>query len=166
MAVKANLEIDEGIREYLEATAAMEQRQSIEGRHYHGYHELVLKEGFAFELAPFPADMVGGLLGHCFSNAFNLSMRNPELAYCEGFAVSMIPVLHAWCVTLDGRVVDPTWTPSNEVEGLAYFGVPLADDYVRRVALTTKKFGVLDRWEEGFPILSVSKEIWLHEGWR
>ena len=54
----------------------------------------------------------------------------------EGYAinrwVARHPVAHAWCIDLEGFVVDTTWD-----EGMDYFGVPFRMQYVRRIALAT-----------------------------
>jgi hypothetical protein len=61
--------------------------------------------------------------GECFHNAFSYSMQHQGLIYVEGFALSDLrwPVHHAWCVTEDDRVVDPTWPDVSEQA--AYLGV-------------------------------------------
>jgi len=61
----------------------------------------------------------------CFRNAWVLQDRRTGLSYAEGLAeADFCPgtwIHHAWCVTDDGVVVDPTWRHP----GLSYFGVRL-----------------------------------------
>ncbi len=65
----------------------------------------------------------------CYQNAAVTArtFRARGLLYAEGFAcmrrAAGIPIEHAWCVSADGMVVDPTWEPAAEV----YFGVVVAD---------------------------------------
>jgi hypothetical protein len=56
----------------------------------------------------------------CFHNAMDYSYRD-GLSYAEGYAADISVVHHAWCVTEDGRVVDPTWHDTNEET--EYFGI-------------------------------------------
>jgi hypothetical protein len=53
-----------------------------------------------------------------------------ELTYTEGLAVSATdpttPVVHAWVVDRDGRVIDLAWTGERTAApGLAYFGATI-----------------------------------------
>lgn len=60
----------------------------------------------------------------CFVSAWRVSARGGT--YYEGYALSGlvpdVPMHHAWVVTADGQVCDPTWP-----DGLAYLGVPFTD---------------------------------------
>ena len=58
-------------------------------------------------------------------------------------------LLHAWLVTPDGEVVDPTW---REL-GNEYYGVPFKLDYVTGTVLANEYYGVLDSWQTGWPLL-------------
>jgi hypothetical protein len=65
-------------------------------------------------------EQVGGLLGEDV----------PDLTYCEGYVLSSglpIPIHHAWCVTDDGTLVDPTLQDRTTEETVTYFGVRVAD---------------------------------------
>lgn len=44
----------------------------------------------------------------CFENCRRLVKRMPGLKYYEGTATSIIPMEHAWVVTPEGRVLEPT----------------------------------------------------------
>ena len=52
------------------------------------------------------------------------------------------PTHHAWCVTPEGTVVDPTW----ETQGEAYFGIAVPGDALWRHVLQTRSFGLLVEW--------------------
>lgn len=75
----------------------------------------------------------------CFRNAF-LTAQHYGLTYVEGLATCIIPVHHAWCVTAEGEVVDPTW----KTAGSEYFGVLIQLDEVCRISLESGYWGVLD----------------------
>ncbi|GAB7185761.1 hypothetical protein ATKI12_5592 [Kitasatospora sp. Ki12] len=67
---------------------------------------------------------------YCYRNAQRTELAHPALIYTEGWALAAtatapIPLPHAWCTTVDGDVVDPTWAGLGG--GIAYFGIPLAD---------------------------------------
>ena len=66
----------------------------------------------------------------CFDNAFKRARSSGgKLRYCEGYATSVIPLPHAWCIDREDRVVELTWrTP-----GVAYFGAVFDLNDVRAV---------------------------------
>lgn len=87
-------------------------------------------------------------------------LRYPELSYCEGFAISnevAFVIAHAWLVDTQSQVIDPTWN-ENYVDP-TYFGVVFTREFVGKVALKTKQYGILDNYyvdkyqilQEGFP---------------
>lgn len=85
----------------------------------------------------------------CFGNAMHLAASSwwlhdeRQLTYVEGYAWGKtIPVLHAWCVDREGRVIDPTWKQEDVVEA-AYFGIPFDWDWVREYIVTNGVYGVL-----------------------
>jgi hypothetical protein len=83
----------------------------------------------------------GGMRGACFENAFQLARRNPELTYCEGRALSLgiVPIEHAWCIDVDGKVIDTTWDDC-ETE---YVGVQFATPFLIEWVARRRLFGVL-----------------------
>jgi hypothetical protein len=44
----------------------------------------------------------------CYNNAFNFVHENPTARYVIGYALSVIPIEHAW-VWYEGTYYDPTW---------------------------------------------------------
>jgi len=107
--------------------------------------------GREFTPAPLPADVKRGPMGQCYANATRLVMKShargdqPPLEYVEGIAYSgrlgqEVGFLHAWAVTADGKVVDPTWPDPQQCR---YFGIQYNyDAYLKHIA-RTRKFGVL-----------------------
>lgn len=82
-------------------------------------------------------------LGHCFSNAAKLTLERDWL-YVEGYASSKkvgVPLLHAWNVTKEGKLVDATW---NEPETTEYFGVAFNRKSMGRWLAKQKYYGLLD----------------------
>jgi hypothetical protein len=85
----------------------------------------------------------------CYRNACHLAIENEALIYVEGkVSTCGIAIDHAWCVTADGVVIDPTLEPAkandtfNRVGG--YFGVPFRTDYLNKAILTNGHYGLLD----------------------
>ena len=87
----------------------------------------------------------------CFRNAFQTAEKNWGWHYAEGYAFyafSVIPTLHAWCTDEDGFVIDPTWKDGKE-----YYGVEFSLNFVRKTSLRKGTWGVIDDWENEFPLL-------------
>lgn len=107
----------------------------------------------------------------CYRNAQELVLRDATgtLQYAEGYALgrAIIPVLHGW-VTVNGKVVDPTWLPV-QVGRVAvpstswhYFGAPFSRADIREIAdlepprrrgRKGQLWSLLDYWEAEWPIL-------------
>lgn len=107
----------------------------------------------------------------CYRNAQELVLRDTTgtLQYAEGYALghACIPVLHGW-VTVNGKVVDPTWFPVREGRILTppaswhYFGAPFSRADIREIAELKPARGagrkgqlwsILDYWEAEWPVL-------------
>jgi hypothetical protein len=87
----------------------------------------------------------------CFKNATHLALENPSLTYVEGKVGVLTPVDHAWCITPDGVVVDPTLDKGNKgiTDGTydritEYYGVPFHTDYLRKAIMKNGNYGLLD----------------------
>lgn len=88
-----------------------------------------------------------GKLGFCYKTAYQLAESDSIFIYCEGYAASeqlSIPLHHAWCVNRETReVYDPVWN-TKRTRGSAYCGLPMNLEFVRKVILHNKQYGVLD----------------------
>lgn len=138
------------MKEYLEKMTVMVRsiRNNKEFT-YSCFEEFVLKNGREFSNHQ-KKKIKRGKMKECFRNAFHYAC-DFDLIYVEGFATFSglaLPVLHAWCVDKEGNVFDPTWKEGDE-----YYGVPFEMDYVRKTILQRKKFGIIDNYEQGFPLL-------------
>lgn len=140
------------VKDYLERTIAMLATLNLNRCKLHGYlcfEDFVLQHGRRFtRLGKMPRSVKTGKANHCFMNAAQLSLSIPSLIYCEGFATGIIPVMHAWCITRTGTIIDPTWN-----DGLDYFGIPIKHTYLMSSMMKYGVYGVIDLWKEGFPIL-------------
>lgn len=117
---------------------------------YMGPVDMLLREGKEFQTGP--NTFLGyGLTKQCYRNALELAILKPDLyTYVEGYAINLLPVLHAWCIDKDGVVVEPT---PNWEKGYSYFGIPFQTSYAKKMILHMGT-GCVDSWEVGYPLCS------------
>lgn len=135
------------IRQYLTAVVAEQLTEfgELDSR-FQCNEDLVLRVGVEMTpVARIPDDVPLGPRGQCFANAGTLAVApGCRYTYCEGYAMPLVdrsPVLHAWLVTPDGRVVDPTWGVDPAYR---YLGVPFRRDFLVASILRTRLWGLLD----------------------
>lgn len=136
---------------------------------YKCIEHFVLENGQAYEWHPLPKKYSNkkkyGTIKQCFANATALSFDFPELTYVEGYASTVIPTQHAWCVDSEGRVIDPTWRVEDREEKYyphGYFGVPISRKLLYATLARTERYGILDDWENDWPLLQkkFDPELW------
>jgi hypothetical protein len=121
---------------------------------HRGMEEFVKAEGIWFtppSSSELPEDVPRGVVKECYSNCWNYLAENPlcGLTYCEGFAFHLIPTMHAWLATPDGKVIDPTWPePGSE-----YLGVPFKWRFAFLTVLSKETYGVIDDWDNKWPLM-------------
>jgi hypothetical protein len=117
--------------------------------HYDPNAAALLKAGRFWTPAKKPRDIAYGEMKMCFQNSYR-GMMHDGLRYVEGIAFSgMIPVHHAWNVDEDDNVVDKTWRTTgpkrhwHPLDKVAYFGVEISEEDLRKVLMRTKTYGAL-----------------------
>jgi hypothetical protein len=147
---------DSPIKQFLEAsTRVRDTLVKPKGFKYSCIEEFVLKNGKNFPYKPLPPSVKRGEPKMCFKNATQLMIDRDDLTYVEGYALSIIPIMHAWCIDEDGNVVDPTM-PMCE-----YYGIPFDSAFVIGTMLRRKYYGIIDDWENGWPMLRRKDKKWL-----
>ncbi len=116
------------------------------------------------EFSPPPNDhgYKRGVIKECFANATKAIIRYPELIYAEGYAIGVIPVLHAWCVHRKTReVVEVTWEYGT---AQAYFGIPFKRKFVLDKVFSQERYGLLDQ-PPNFDLIrgKIKKDVWYDE---
>jgi len=145
-------------KKYLKQVSEMRKRMMNRPKEfvYSGAEEFVLKEG-----RPFKADLKKlnrfgtGQMKQCYKNAFDLTMENSDLIYVEGFATTVIPVMHAWVVDQDGVIADPTWKVEERLkdyEPSGYYGVMFSHQQCIDIMFKSGQYGMLDAWTAGWPL--------------
>lgn len=158
-----------GLKGFLEAQRMLSE--SITGPTINGFRsmaEFLLKYGRTWNYSNKIKPPKGPWRAQeCYMNAFNLAdYYSGRYVYVEGYASTVFPVEHAWCVDRKGNVIDPTWDAlrdrfsDNDRE---YFGVAINTSWVRRMILLTETWcGALSVEELRYPILSAPKMKWYH----
>lgn len=104
----------------------------------------VIRQGVVCEARPFEGQRMTPQ--ECFKNAMDglFTTSGHGLMYCEGFGLRPnIPLLvhHAWLVTPDLKVVDPTWEKPEECQ---YVGVTYDRDAAWEIMQETGHYGLFD----------------------
>ncbi len=99
-----------------------------------------------------PKKFALGITRQCHTNARDLTLRDDDLFYCEGYALfteSSFPVIRAWVTDGSGVAIDNTWPRP----GVAYAGVPFKSSFVNETALKYREIvSLLDDFQNGHPL--------------
>ena len=148
------------IKDFLAAEVEILSRMNAPS-HLGGYRSLgdfILKSGRSFAPSSLPSEVKRGRMKECYKNcASAVLFDHAPFTYCEGYAVGVIPVMHAWLCDVDGNAIDPTWK-----DGVEYFGVAINATYLRRTIMKNKVYGVIDNWQKQWPILTDDPKLWRH----
>ena len=139
------------IRQHLEAVAQlMREMPRPTGYAFHSIDEWLLKHGRFWTPQPLPKRYRRGIPKWCFGNAQRLALHSKTLRYVEGYAMSVIPIHHAWCVDANDRVIDVTWDHIAP----AYFGVVFDRDAIRQFRRESRSnLSILHDYERDYPLL-------------
>lgn len=142
------------LKNYLEFVVRSVTRKTREDHRWLCYEAMVLDRGRAYEPARRPKGLRKQQNRQCFRNATMLALKDRTLRYAEGWACSEIgiPVQHAWCVTREGRVVDPTWPSPEKATG--YYGMEFDIEDVIAACTGSGYYGLIGNdWMIGSPLL-------------
>lgn len=142
------------IPSYLQMTADM-IRHRPKGFTYASLFDFGLVHGKPMTPVPNARDYAPkGEPRQCYMNSTLLAFESRRFIYCEGWALSVIPIPHAWnLIQIRGKwyVVDSTWKePSKE-----YFGVAFKTAYLKEAMRKQKYYGLIDAFCSGWPLLQL-----------
>ena len=155
----------EFIRQYLGMhVQVMEQNGRFQKRHgFYNLHHFLLERGQDFEFTPLPEGVPYETPQQCFANSYHCVEDDPErFVYCEGVGHAFLVTDHAWVWDREyKRVLDLTWRHDWEHPPLAYMGIPLKWEYAERINRERQFYGVLDNWQDKWPILALDPSEYL-----
>jgi len=150
---------EEFLDQYMKTMQEMTQKclDANQQTEFISFYDYILQHGQFWTPQPLPAGIRKGQPKSCYQNAQRLAARHSDYRYVEGVAYGacVIPVDHAWCVDMEGNVVDntPIWAAQNG-EGVAYFGAPFnIKDVKAWLKGNTETVCVIQNYEKGFPLL-------------
>lgn len=153
------------IEAMLRAEAELVRRMRHNRFGYHGLADFVLKNG-AYMPTPegkLPTGIRRGKVGYCFENAGRLAAFNDRYIYCEGFALCVFPMLHAWIVDSEtGQVLDPTWQGRRGLTTVTYYGIAVNTPWLLSQVYANEHWGLIDLPHERWPMLRESPDKWRH----
>lgn len=117
---------------------------------------LLVNFGKRYKARPYSYPVHGRHTDRCFDSAYALALHDSDtLYYCEGFLCyreEELVLSHGWCMTRDGRIVDPTLYAHQDTPGITYYGFPLRLDYVTAWYEKYGYVGLLDGHRDGEPV--------------
>lgn len=104
--------------------------------------KLCLKYGKPFDVPAQarPVGMKQMKARECFRNAYYAGLER-GWQYVEGFAMSIVPIHHGWCIDREGQVVETTW----ERPGTAYYGIVIPYSVLNEALVEHGYYGVLSQ---------------------
>lgn len=113
-------------------------RHRTVGWRHKSYEELCLELGEVVKAPLFVPDYLSSYWferQQCYYNAWTVATCEPGWTYVEGYALlSTLPLSHAWLLSPDGDLVDPTWAQVDPeiTDGVTpiYCGVRFGTDYI------------------------------------
>jgi hypothetical protein len=139
----ARTERDAELLEYLAAYRELNTTSASPHSEY-AFAERLLAEGTFFTYAPYPSTYPKGRMGRCFEDATQLVIDHPDLSYVEGYATGIIPSHHAFGITKDGLVIDPSWSglaAYMDITDTSYFGIIVDTKKLLRKIARQKRWG-------------------------
>jgi len=97
----------QSVAEYVAMMAAFHSTRGTDQKY--NYFLKLIRDGKFYGAQPLPKKYAYGEMKQCFANSYNLAINHDDLTYCEGIAIGIIPVHHAWVINAKDRVIDVTW---------------------------------------------------------
>lgn len=123
--------------------------KKVRGRTPQGWNTpetILLKHGRPYFMGPDTFKGRRAAPKMCFMNAYHLALDDPKLTYVEGYAHVGLFIEHAWCVDLEGQVIEPTLKSPEKatttVYPYGYYGVPFNLNYVTETIFKSGVYGI------------------------
>lgn len=129
--------------------------QYVENLRYRRALPLLLQHAKRYKAEPYTYPFSATVMERCYDAAYAFARRDSHLLYCEGFLCYKETekiLAHGWCMTRQGRIIDPTLHAHQQEEDLSYYGFPLKLEYVTAWYETYGYLGLLDGHVEGHPV--------------
>ena len=127
----------------------------------HPLAKLIISRGVEGRGQALPQKYRAGEMKQCYRNAAHLAQEHRELTYVEGYASSIIPTEHAWCIDEEGNVIDNTWIFDEVLpEDQTYIGLAFDTKFLTVAILEQGYYGILSEfWRSGYTIEAIKGGI-------
>lgn len=153
--MQKTMQSDEGsIVPYLNIVSKSMRNMNLEKHKHRSMADFIIKFGQHFKPYIFPKKYNMGKQKQCYKNIFNLLVEDVKLIPVIGYAMSYIPLPHAWCVTENGNVIDPTWDYDRYTWGKEYFGIPFKRKFILSQYMEKEyAYNIIDDYKNNYPLM-------------
>lgn len=143
--------------------------QRVERMRFRLAEPLLKEHGRTYKARPYLFPVHASVQDRCYDAAYAMAgLWQESLYYCEGFLMlqeGSAVLAHGWCMTHEGRIIDPVLHKHQHKDNVRYYGFPLRLSYVDTWFAKYGYTGLLDgcRNAQAPSIYTDSPDLWLQD---